>query len=78
MQIETKHNIKDSVFFIKHSKVLIGTIYSITIDTITDGNVDIHYEIINKDKEYHTRDSGGRLFKESWLFKTKEELIASL
>lgn len=88
MKIETKFNIGDKVIFAQNSKLLEATVHSITIGEITK-DVRINYSIINSGREYYTRINNDvdiispyfiqqKLFPEEELFKTKEELIASL
>ena len=79
MIIETKFNIKDEVFVVLNSKLIKAEVFSIIIETIRDNSIHINYEIIdNKERTYHNNNIGNRLFKQEWLFKSKEELIKSL
>lgn len=79
MTINTKFNPNDYVYFTHNSKVVKGAIWDIHISTINNNLThDIKYTVINDQKEYYTNLIDGKLFPESWLFSTKEELIKSL
>lgn len=79
MTISTKFNTNDIVYFTQNSKVFKGRIWEIFISTIyNDNSYQIKYTVINDQKEYCKNIEDGRLFRENWLFSTKEELIKSL
>lgn len=79
MTINTKFNPSDYVYFTHNSKVVKGKIWEIFISVITNDSLyDIKYTIINDQKEYYKNIQFDRLFPESWLFSTKEELLKSL
>lgn len=82
MEIETKFDIGDRVFYIEKNKVKESIITDIEIivglkkedGMINYDNIkafiksEIYYVDMNRDLKYHPR----------WLFKTKEELLKSL
>lgn len=79
MNIITKYNINDTVFFTQNSKIIEGKVFSIVIPNTKTENYEIYYEVINdKSREFLTHTGIKRNFPENWLFSTKEELIASL
>ena len=70
MDIQTKFNIKDMVFILHNSKIICTSIQQIKINITEYGGVkEIYFlESDNLNKPYWSQE----------LFKTKEELIASL
>ena len=86
MEIKTKFNIGDEVFFIFKNRVLKSIVSFIKIYVDMDSNITIEYIIV----EPYFRSSGDpayingvtnkafKVFKESELYTSKQELIESL
>ena len=75
MTIETKFNVGDKVFFMKHNSVDFGTIIGIDI-TVKKGNI-FSSNPINLDETVYIISEICRI-REHNLFRTKEELINTL
>lgn len=73
MEIKPKYNINDTVYFLAENSVWVGVITEIRI-CITHGNIQTKYDIKSAlhNAEIITGLNADR------LFKTKEDLIASL
>lgn len=72
MIIETKYNINDTVFFIKENEILMGSIMALSVSV--NENIHVRYSVKCISPNY----SEVTELKGDMLFKTKEELIASL
>ena len=73
MEIKPKYNINDTVYFLAESSVWVGAITEIRI-CITRGNIKTQYDV----KCYIPNDARFTGLNADRLFKTKEDLIASL
>ena len=69
MEIKTKFNLEDNVFFIHNNKAVDGIIKKILINVEND-TFTIKYKILI-DRKY-------KFFQEENVFKTKKELLESL
>jgi hypothetical protein len=78
MDIKTKYNVKDKVFFTQLSKIVEAEVFAIIIPEIQNENVEIEYHITDKEKRYLVSGGSNRNWKEKWLYSSKEELIKSL
>jgi hypothetical protein len=75
MKIETKYNINDKVFFLDGEIVMSSDIIEIIITVDIQNIIEVQYSCFHKYKEkpnYYFN------LKESKVFKTKEQLLASL
>lgn len=70
MNIETRYNINNTVYFIHNNKVWEGTIKKITI-TVEHNSLSITYKVQYSDWKYKS-------VKESQAYNTKQELLDSL
>ena len=73
MEIKTKFNIGDEVFYLDENKIKTKRIDSIQFDLYKDKSGGLRYRLEGFSKTGHWE-----YFKENELFSTKEELIASL
>lgn len=71
MIINTKYNIKDSIYLMHNNKVLIEYITSILSEVIIDHNGNVVVE-----NKYKTNSS--KILKEDKIFTSKEELLKTL
>lgn len=72
MEIKTKYNIGDKVWWINDNKALTGEILSVHFHQWSDESVTKEYTV----EQYAV--SGGHVVNEKYLFPTKEELLKTL
>lgn len=70
MNIETRYNINNTVYFLHNNKVWEGTVKKITI-TVENNSTVISYKVQYSDWKYKS-------LKESQAYSTKQELLNSL
>ena len=73
MEIKTKFNIGDKCFYMKNNKVIEDEIIKIDTETLTN------WYWVDETKIYvSTKEERENIKYERYVFKTKEELLASL
>lgn len=72
MNIETKFNVKDKVWFMEDNKPVVETIWNIEI-SLGDNSPKVKYIFFHKKSN-----DNHRYFLEEEIFATKEELLKSL
>ena len=78
MRIETKYNINQDVWFIEKGKVVEDTILKIEYNINNKSEEEIKYQFKDSDVLNSFYGTKYRIFNESQVFATKEELINSL
>ena len=78
MEIKTKYNIGDKVFFIQENAVHQGFIKEIAVYVSNDGYSDIQREYYDIKSYEKAIDKEYKKVNQSLIYKTKEELLKSL
>ena len=78
MEIKTKYNIGDKVFFIQENAVHQGFIKEIAVYVSNDGYSDIQREYYDIKSYEKAIDKEYKKVNQSLIYKTKEELLNSL